>query len=317
MLLNDLLPQIKPGVIYLTYGTLEQIEWLTKAIGCTPEVIFFPNTASIRSALMPMILHERRAVVIVPQTLKTTGLVRINPKQKETYGTVKETIKGALPGDQFLQTDKNTYYFVCCLDAYGEKPKSKPVVGGLYKELNLLDVKFIDIPVPLELKSLIDLKYPYSTLRRIALYNQQGSSLGLVPALPGDDACKKLVQSLTTPSGPRAWYSICNSLFHSHFLTSFERNGTQTPTVLIIGRVFNLTPYLIEVLELIRLEVYDFKVGLSLFAQWVLLASTSWAEPDNYGLKMRTSKKKEPYWVFKPSIEARHKWNLLIDKLVF
>jgi hypothetical protein len=310
----NLIPSIVPGIVYLTIGTAQQVKFICELLGVSlVEVLFEPTTLQIRRAVGSRCTEEPIAVVIHPSELSGTGEVNLKARSKN-YGSVKTTLASNLPNDMTFSIDPNIYVFICLLELTDAKPSSaiKSLEGGVYRELDLRKVEFIDLMA--DQPGLVNQFYPYTSLYRIN-YKLLTGQLAPEDSLYKNDQCFQYIKALLEPTGHKIWSSISSADYNGLFRPTKRWSETvEYPIVLVVARAYALYPYLKPVLDKVR-DTSSPQSMLGLFALWVNLSSTLWQTEKYAGLTYEPARgKRNGYWKFRPSPEAKTAYSKLIDR---
>lgn len=279
MLISEILPQIKPGCVYVTLGTIEQLAWICRNLGLEPELLYEPPTKLIRTNL-EYSSFEYKAWIIQAKDLKGTGL----------KGTVLNDY--LLPTDSFFYVHQDNYAFisVCGLEGEVEDKQvtaAKKLEGGCYKLLDLRRIE--DLPA-----------YPYVAEHELK-YNKviQTGRSSLCPE-------QSLIDSLNTIEGVKRWGNFTNGELRKWFVTP----GIAEPVLLKQFRAQSLIPYIMPFLGQVEEQWSTGKqsVILKKFALWVYLSTEYWTKGSDRGLVKKASGKELINFYFYPSQKAREEW---------
>lgn len=279
MLISEILPQIKPGCVYVTLGTIEQLAWICRNLGLEPELLYEPPTKLIRTNL-EYSSFEYKAWIIQAKNLKGTGL----------KGTVLNDY--LLPTDSFFYVHQDNYAFisVCGLEGEVEDKQvtaAKKLEGGCYKLLDLRRIE--DLPA-----------YPYVAEHELKYSKviQTGRS-SLCPE-------QSLIDSLNTIEGVKRWGNFTNGELRKWFVTP----GIAEPVLLKQFRAQSLIPYIMPFLGQVEEQWSTGKqsVILKRFALWVYLSTEYWTKGSDRGLVKKASGKELINFYFYPSQKAREEW---------
>jgi hypothetical protein len=279
MLISEILPQIKPGCVYVTLGTIEQLAWICRNLGLEPELLYEPPTKLIRTNL-EYSSFEYKAWIIQAKDLKGTGL----------KGTVLNDY--LLPTDSFFYVHQDNYAFisVCGLEGEVEDKQvtaAKKLEGGCYKLLDLRRIE--DLPA-----------YPYVAEHELKYSKviQTGRS-SLCPE-------QSLIDSLNTIEGVKRWGNFTNGELRKWFVTP----GIAEPVLLKQFRAQSLIPYIMPFLGQVEEQWSTGKqsVILKKFALWVYLSTEYWTKGSDRGLVKKASGKELINFYFYPSQKAREEW---------
>lgn len=279
MLISEIIPQIKPGCVYITLGTIEQIAWVCRNLGLEPELLYEPPTKLVRTSL-EYSSFEERAWIIQAKDLKGTG----------SKGTVSGDY--LLPTDPFFYVHPDNYAFVsvCGLEGEVEDKQvtaAKKLEGGCYKLLDLRKIK--DLPA-----------YPYVAeheLKYSKLIQTGRSSLSQE---------QSLIDGLNTIEGVNRWGNFTNGELRKWFVTP----GIAEPILLKQFKAQSLIPYIMPFLAQVEEQWSTGKqsVVLKRFALWVYLSTEYWSKGSDRGLVRKASGKELINFYFYPSQKARQEW---------
>ena len=288
---KEILPQIQGGLVYLTLGTVQQIQWICNELNLPITSHYNPTTNEFRTLTASGWDSQPRALIIFYENLIGTGLVNTKASARTTYGQVKTDNKYAIPNDQFLELDSDLYIFITLINPCSGvldpalKKGAKALEGGLFQILDLSQLMFVEEG---------DQRYPFVKQRDVEIEPVSARE------------CHDLIEALTKENAGHLWAHISKACLNSKFLLNYAYYGSKYPILLISGRAWGLYPYLLPVLSRIEKNPVYYSVELSRFANWVHLASTAWVDRNNTGLTFVKGRgKKQGYWNFRPSVEAK------------
>lgn len=280
MLLADILPNLQPGSIYLTLGTIEQIVWICRKLGKEPEFLYEPSANEIRKALEFPSFSDN-AFVIHPKELKGSGI-------KAT--TTSEFL---LPTDSYFFVNQANFAFISIVELTGEvsdkqSSAAKKIEGGCYRILDLRTIA--DLP-----------KYPYVALHELEYSKQNFCETN---SLSHEQS---LVDSLTTIEGVQRWGSFTKGELRKWFVTP----GIKEPILLKIARAQGLIPFINPFCHLVEKHWSTNRqsVFLKQFAMWVYCSTEHWNSSGYPGLTRKIATRGEGVnFYFNPSPKAKRKW---------
>jgi hypothetical protein len=280
----------------------------------TPELLIEPTTQEVRRALDTRFTPEATAVIIIPAETKGTGEIIVKPKSVN-YGSVKTDSNNLLPNDQMLNVDENTYVFICLLELEDKKPSAaiKSLEGGLYRELDLRGVEFIEPHEEYNFPGVVNQLYPYTSMRRInyiMTFKDKKEDNPFETKHITSRECFDLVNTLTTVEGTKVWGSIKPALYYRLIRPTKQYANGEYPILLIGAGAYCLNLYLKPVLERIERGESLGKL-LGMFAHWIWLSTAVLATPGTEGFYLRKGKKQ--YWVLKPSVQAKLAYSSIFD----
>ena len=314
---------IKPGIIYITKGTSQQV------VSLLPEHVvvrrhFNPTTTVFRRWLIPNPMEDDIiANIIFYPELKGTGRVKETRTTKAgRYGSVKSDGAYNLPNDQTVELPKNVYFFVLLKNPItGEITKTNDkanLEGDFIQELDLRHVVFneesdLANELPLTAKSRALVTDPLvKELHADDLVVEEGSEWFF--------ESNKHISQLTKDSAVRAWYELGKSgEYFKMFLVErglYKQPDKKMPLILIGARAWCLHPYLAMFLDKIKENRQTAPVQLARFASWVYLTSKVYTNPGAPGLYWyeATRSDRQGYWVFKPSRIAKLQLPYFLDE---
>lgn len=310
---------LQSGVVYLTYGTLEQISWLFKDQPVKFNLLTQPTTKQIRQALdysgsvTELFSSHKEVVVIKPKELSGTGYIKA-PKRR-SKATKKETaVSYQLPTDQYFKPNPSIYCFVLCTDIIGQltdnnKSAAKSLTGSYYE---ILDLRELDYDNPLLTKGE---PFPMASL-------ELGVSVSDTHKGDPDHWYEtKLIEVLRERNGYKVWRDLPKTQFFRLF---YNPNFNQIP-ILALTDTWGMSTWLEPFVNWIDQHYHldEPQVMLGDFAYWVYCATYYWADSEHKGLfSYRPStpfgyKKKvlDSRYGFKPSLKARQEWLKLTAEL--
>lgn len=289
--------KVAPGYLYLTLGTVSQVQRLVNLLFANPTVYFLyePTRIELQQSVQYTLDFNNQPIVhiIYPKLdeLKPVGIKKVKKSEINPY---------YLPPS--LAIPNNSYVFLCLCEVSGEIPdKLKSLASKLQSSVSkyeILDLRHIqDLPAfappPLPHSSLVD---PYDSM------------------LPE----QKLIWNLKTYYGVLQWGSFTDSEILKWFITPNQPE----PLLFIKANARALIPYASPFCRL--LEKYWKREGkgevLKSFARWVFLSSTLWKDKDSpyQGLRVKSKKTSNSLsysFFLNPSFTSRQKFIEVLESI--
>lgn len=294
---------LKPGRVYITYGTAQQIHWLFQNEELNITTLWQPTTKQIRQEIgdnhkvAELFSDPPRVVIIHPAKLEGTKFIK--PLSKKGSGGNKTVPNDArLPSEQYFKVHPSVYCFVICCDANGDlDPKKKrqaaSLIGGCYEELNLQHLDYEDDTLNGDM-------LPLSALKGLH-----------APTIIGDPY-KDIINDLLTLEGVSRWGGFNRKEFFKLFLLPEHKY----PPLLSKAKALCLLPYIEPFIKKIE-SSHHFCNNLYLlhsFAYWVYCSTFYWSHGTNQGLGVYTKRGAECY-KFWPSTKAKLEWTKLTKEI--
>lgn len=296
--------ELEPGVVYLVEGTDQQLQWLVAQLGVPSRLVLHPDYKTLDRLLAASnpFRPAREACLIYPYQLQ---LGRDKVLSSDRYQYHLPLYPHRVVGDN--------YYFLNASNGEGKlseeaKALYKKVEGGPYRQLSLRDTVFY----PKDGANELALRFPY----RLQRADQTGdSNLPDLLNLHREShwGTKSLILDLGTRKSLQSWGALTPQDMHRYFLPVGTRPGNVVET-LNGARGPNLScrtlvPWLMPFLERVQRNHYKGGFWLYLFALWVYLASTVWAEGDyRTGFSSFTNRRGYKQLAFSPSQKAKEKY---------
>jgi hypothetical protein len=308
---SEIADSIRPGVIYLTKGTTQQIKSIL------PEHVvirhyYNPTTTTFREWLLPNLFsHETIARVIYYPEVVGTGRIKDTKRTpKSNYGSVQNNSNYAIPNDQTVIVPKGSYFFILLTNPHTGELNDKTNLEGEYiEELDLRHVIFNEVlqqkdNLPLTTKLLNSVTNPLllDILCEEVIEDRYSSWFGEV---------NPYIIALTTEKATSTWYMLGGKgVYYKYFLVNTKpkkKKDQVVPLILAGARAWCLHPYLAQFINRIKQNEVTAPMYLTQFATWVFLTCTTYANPGANGLYWYEprSSKTLGYWVFRPSKEAK------------
>lgn len=259
--LEDLKGKITGGFLYLTLGTVSQIQRLTYFLFSNPSITFLYHPTRFElSQTIPYCVNFNESDLIV--YIVYPNLVELKP-----IGLKK--------------TDSNPYHF----------PSSLFIPSNCIVFLSLCsitgDINEREKSIAKKLQSSAS-KYEILDLRGVkdfSLFNVKERKEQTPPLTLEQE----LVWSLRTKEGINRWSSFTDSELYKWFITP---NQTE-PILLLNARAAYLIPYIMPFCDLLKKHWHSLGKNqiLKTFAYWVFFSSTIWKDYPSQGLTLRTDKK--------------------------
>lgn len=290
--IEELRNKVAPGYLYLTLGTVSQVQRLTNLLWNPTSVhfLYHPTRFEIQQSIQYTLDFTDQPVVyiIFPKLdeIRPVGLKKVKGKEIKPYD---------FPPSLFVPS--NSYVFVCLCEVSGDiTDKAKNIASKLQSSACKYEI--------LDLRHIHDLSaFPPPPLPTQSFYS------------PLISIEQQLLFNLNSYSGVLQWGSFTDSELLKWFLTPNQPE----PLLLIKANARALIPYIAPFCKL--LEKYWGSEGkreiLKSFARWVFLASSVWKESSYNGLRIKSKKigNTVNYSFFlNPSSTARQK---LLDLLTY
>lgn len=273
--LTSLVAQIKPGCIYLTLGSIQQLSLICQLLNLTPELLFEPKRHELINTL-EFFNYSSNCFIIVLKELKSS--------RKD-----KLTSDYTLPAN--LTPYPETYTFVPLVGIDSEistssKKAAQSLEGGNFKILDLRNLG-------------LDL-FPFSS---------HNSSPALSPSFSVE---QDLVYSLLTPSGTLRWSSFTTSQLRQWFSTPGQPEpillirSKATSLIPFIMPYCNALPFFWD---------KNPSAILLRFAIWVFSSTHVWHSKRFKGLTVHKTKSNDTVFYCNPSPKARLEWYKDVSQL--
>lgn len=290
---EDLKNKLAPGYLYLTLGTVSQVQRLTNLLLKPTSVLFLyhPTRFELQQSIQYTVEFTDQPVVhiIFPKLdeLRPVGLKKVKGKEIKPYD---------FPFSLFIPS--NSYVFVCLCEVSGEiTDKAKNVASKLQSSTCKYEI--------LDLRHIHDL----SAFPPPPLPSESSPSPLITPE-------QQLLFNLKSYSGVIQWGSFTDSEILKWFITPNQPE----PLLFIKANARALVPYAAPFCKL--LEKYWGSEGkgeiLKSFARWVFLASTVWNESSYNGLRIKSKKMSNTVnysFFLNPSSTARQKLLDLLESI--
>lgn len=318
---------IDKGVVYLTYGSIEQIKWITRDKGLPIVLLRNPSSEKIRYELEDrdslLGTSDPKVFIILPHTLEPSIVLKKKPGAKRASRTESDS-NHAIPVEESFTYDQSSYIFVVVSDVDGSERKDIDVKSlscdPRFKVLKLktLDYQYQERYPYKDIDRVIEYNHdvPYTLERKLELYKTVKDKIpNLVYGDVGLYHCeeehtqgriKQLCQALRDEKGHILWRGISHREYMELFINYKTRNNIP---LFYKGRIKRLDEYLIPFIKMIEGSRKRYSSApLETFAIWVYMCSKYW--PSSSGGSWFDNALGDSYFnVSAPGIEA---WRLLI-----
>jgi hypothetical protein len=287
--------------IYLTLGTIEQIQFLLKK---KIKLLYHPTTEEIRQELQYGGMFDDNYIVIWPKERSGTGNILLK-------GGIRKDKPYAIPTDQFLSIapGKKVFILFCGYDGIvrdKDKSAAKSIQGGKFVILDLQDQTLRDKNNELDVAQKA---FPITLLHKRFQVKEIAPKLSFVMEQDTSSTQYNLVKNLTTVEGALAWGGFSDSEITKHFCIP----ELKYPLILSKARAWCLQNYLKPFIHDSINGALAERSELQKFALWVYFSSTCWANSTEPGLTIYKNAKELETFYFKPSSKSRQMWTRLIN----